>query len=189
MTTPIRINPIPATEWEYTGSLVSVAKSTSGKQDGISQRDWKNTEHTATEEILRSQSLWSTLTLSTLAGSSTHHTWHPWCIRDLQAWHCCTGHRFLHQRYLETATTDRRIFYIQSPQPNTDWGISYILSEPPSLPPLCLLTTDSVQWAHTPLPPPTPRIPVPPAHFNALILQHSVFMWSSSSLLKQQYLT
>ena len=27
-------------------------------------------------------------------------------------------------------------------------------------PSLCLLTTDSVQWAHTP--PPTPRIPVPP---------------------------
>ena len=49
-------------------------------------------------------------------------------------------------------TTDRRIFYIQSPQPNPDWAISYILSQPPSLP-LCLLTTDSVQWAHTPLPP------------------------------------
>ena len=49
-------------------------------------------------------------------------------------------------------TTDWRIFYIQSPQPNPDWGISYILSQPPSLP-LFLLTTDSVQWAHTPLPP------------------------------------
>ena len=55
--TPIRINRIPATEREYTGFLVSVAKSTSGKQDGISQRDWKNTEHTAAEDILISQPL------------------------------------------------------------------------------------------------------------------------------------
>ena len=76
------------------------------------------------------------------------------------------GTYVLHQWYLATPTTERRIFYIQSPQPNPDWGISYILSQPPSLP-LCLLPTDSVQWAHTPLPPPpipppTPRIPVPP---------------------------
>ena len=75
------------------------------------------------------------------------------------------------------AHSDRRICYIQSPQPNPDWGISSILSQPPSLP-LCLLTTDSVHWAHAPLPHPTPSIPVnnttsfPPAHFNTVILQH-----------------
>ena len=44
--TLIRINRIPGTEREYTGSLVSVANK-AGKQDGISQRDGKNTEHTA----------------------------------------------------------------------------------------------------------------------------------------------
>ena len=48
--------------------------------------------------------------------------------RDFQAWHCSTGHRFLHQRYLATPTTNR------SPQPTPYWGISYILSQPPSLP-------------------------------------------------------
>ena len=90
-----------------------------------------------------------------LAGPSpTHYTYqlmasyrtHQRDHRNLQARHCSTGHRFLHQWYLATTTTDRRIFYIQSPQPN--WGISYILSQPvPFL--LCLLTTDSVQWAHT----------------------------------------
>ena len=40
-----------------TRSSVSVAKFTSGKQDGISQRDWKNTEHMAAAEVLRSQPL------------------------------------------------------------------------------------------------------------------------------------
>ena len=75
---------------------------------------------------------------------------------------------------------DLLISKVHNPPP--DWGISYILSQPPSLP-LCLLTTDSVQWAHTPLllPPPPPPTPTkdpspticPPAHFNALILQQS----------------
>ena len=37
----------------YTGSLVSVEKCKSVKQDEISRRDLKNIEHTATEEILR----------------------------------------------------------------------------------------------------------------------------------------
>ena len=32
-------------------------------------------------------------------------------------------HRFLHQRYLATPTTDRRIFYIRNLQPNPDRGI------------------------------------------------------------------
>ena len=131
-----------------------------------------------------------------LAGTSTHHTHqhmasqtHQRSHRDLQARHYFgfeAGHRFLHQRYLATLITDRMIFYIQSPQPTPDWGMSYILSQPPSLP-LCLLTTDSVQWAHTALPDPSPTS-FPPARFNALILQHPVFARSSSSLLKQQRL-
>ena len=61
--------------------------------------------------------------------------------------------------------------------------------QPPSPP--CLLTTDSVQWAHAPPPPPPPpSIPVPPvsARFNALMFQHPIFAWSSSCLLKQQHL-
>ena len=37
----------------YTGSLVSVEKCKSVKQDEISRRDLKNIEHTAAEEILR----------------------------------------------------------------------------------------------------------------------------------------
>ena len=109
-------------------------------------------------------------------------------------------HRFLHQRYLATPTTDRRTFYIRSLQPNPDRGIPCAclqlinFSEHTLLPyqspvpsasrqhtstdrrssiypksttqprlmdllypksttlPLCLLTTDSVQWTYTPLP-------------------------------------
>ena len=55
--THTRKNPIPATEREYTGSLVSVEKCTSVKQDEIALRDLKNIEHTAAEEILRNH-LW-----------------------------------------------------------------------------------------------------------------------------------
>ena len=120
-----------------TGSLVSVAKSTLGKQDGVSQLDWKRRFW----EVIHCQALPHQGPPNRLAGSPTHHTYqltayqmHPRRHRNLQARHCSTGHRFLHQRYLVTPTTDRRIFYIQSPQPTPDWGISYILSQPPSLP-------------------------------------------------------
>ena len=37
-----------------------------GKQDGISQQDWKNTANTTAEEILISQPLWSTPTSRTI---------------------------------------------------------------------------------------------------------------------------
>ena len=185
--THTRTNPIPATEWECT------SKCTSEKPDGISLQDLKNTEHT---EILRSHPLSSTPTSRTT--KSTHDTYqlmahqmHQGVHLNFQAQNSCTGHRFLHQWYLATPTTDWRIFYIQSPQPNPDWGISYIRSQPPSLP-LCLLTTDSVQWAHTPL------LPLQGSQsqyhqFAACTLQRtnppaSSFAWSSSSLLKEEHL-
>ena len=78
--------------------------------------------------------------------------------------------------------------YISDPLLRTEES-SIQYSQPPSLP-LCLLTTDSVQWAHTPLPHskyPSPTS-FPPARFNTLIFQHPVFARSSSSLLKQQHL-
>ena len=109
--------------------------------------------------------------------------------RNLQSRHCTTGHQW----YLATPTTDRRIFYIQSPQPTPDWGISYILSHPPSLPPHVLVNNwfSSVS-THSSFPPPHSKDPsptsFPPAHFNAVILQYPVFARSSSSQLKQQHL-
>ena len=157
------------------------SKSTSGKQDGISQRDWETIEHTAEQEILRSQPLWTTPTSKTTKSTgrqlnSSHPSTHgipDVSERPSRSSSMILFHRIsvsVHQRYLATPTTDRRIFYIQSPQPTPDWGISYILSQPPSLP-LCLLTPDSVQWAHTPLPPP-PRTN-PPAPTLRAILQQS----------------
>ena len=59
---------------------------------------------------------------------------------------------------------DQRIFYIRSPQPNPDRGISYILSQTTS--PLCLSKTDSFQWAHTPPISVTSTISFPPTHFH-----------------------
>ena len=119
-----------------------------------------------------------------LAGSSTHHThqhmasqMHQRGHRDLQTWHCSTGHRFVHQQYLATPTMDRRIFYNHNTPP--DWGISYIPSKPPSLP-QCLLTTDSVQWAHTPLP------PLQGSQSHTVSRTNPVFTQSSSSRLKRQ---
>ena len=144
----------------------------------------KNTEHTAAEVILRSHPLSSTPTSRTTKSigrqPNSSHQMHQGRHQNLQARHCSTGHRFLHQWYLATLTTDRRIFYIQSPQPNPDWEISYLY----------------IWFSSVSSSPPTPRIRVTsptsfsPAHFNALILQHPVFMWSSSSLhvLKQQHL-
>ena len=150
--THTRINRFPATEREYTGSLVSVAKSTSGNRT----ESPKKTERTLSTqpqrrfwEVSHCQALPHQGPPNRLAGSPTHHTYqlmahqtHQRGHRNLQARHSSTGHRFLHQWYLATPTTDRMIFYIQSPQPAPDWGISYILSQPPSLP-LCLLRTDS----------------------------------------------
>ena len=58
-------------------------------------------------------------------------------------------------------TTDRRIFYIQSPQPNPDWGISYILSQPHCLPPTVLVNNwFSLVSTHSSHTAPTPSIPV-----------------------------
>ena len=79
-----------------------------------------------------------------------------------------------------------RIFYIQSPQPNPDWGISYIPSL--YLLPLCLSTTDSVQWAHTPPQSQSTIPPVPACTLQRTNPPASSFAWSSSSLLKQQHL-
>ena len=64
----------------------------------------------------------------------------------LWVWRSPTGHRFLHQRYLATPTTDRRIFYIQSQttQPRLR-DLLHTMSTTLTPPPLCLLTTDSVQ--------------------------------------------
>ena len=80
----------------------------------------------------------------------------------------------------------------QSAQPTPDWG-DLLHPKSTTFPPSCLLTTDSVQWTHTPLPPlqgsQSHQFPArPPEHFNALILQDPVFARSSSSLLKQQHL-
>ena len=49
-----------------------------------------------------------------------------------------------------------RIFDIQSPQPTPDWGISYIPSQPPSLPPPVLVNNwfSSVSTHSSPPPPP-----------------------------------
>ena len=195
--TPIRINRIPATEREYTRSLVSVVKSSSGNMTE-STNETERTPSTRPQrrflEVSHCEVLPHQGPPNLLAGSSTHHTHqhmasqthHRRGHRDLQAWHCSTGHRFLHQRYLATPTTDRRIFYIQNPQPTPDWGISYILSQPPSLP-LCLLTTDSVQWAQTPPPPPPPhsKDPSPTMRFPACTLQYTNPPASSLRVISQ----
>ena len=78
-------------------------------------------------------------------------------------------HRVLHQWYLATASTDW-VIHPPSPMLITDWFSS--VSTHSALP-------------HSKDPSPTS---FPPARFIALILQHPVFMRSSSSLLKQQYL-
>ena len=102
-----------------------------------------------------------------LAGSPTHthqlmaHHTHQGGHRNLQARHCSTGHRFLHQWYLATPTTDLH------PKSTT-------------LPPHVLVNWFSSVSTHSS--PPTQRIPV------TLILQHPFSAWSSSSLLKQQHL-
>ena len=99
-------------------------------------------------EIIHCQALPHQGPPNRLRGSPTHHTYqlmayqmHQRGHQNIQARHCSTGHQFLHQRYLATPATHRRIFYIQNPQPNPDWGISNILRKPPSLP-LCWSTTD-----------------------------------------------
>ena len=103
--------------------------------------------------------------------------------RDLQAWHCSTGHRFQHQPYLANPYYGPKdLLYPKSTTQPWLSDLLHVHLKSTTVPPLCLLTTDSVQFMD-----PSPTN-FPSAHFNALILQHPVFTRSSSSLLKQQHL-
>ena len=108
--TPTRINRIPATEREYTGSLVSVPKSTSGRNDRISesQWDWKNTEHDWRGDFEKSsivkhshiKDLRTTKSTGRQSNSSHLSTHGTPDASGRPSW------------YLATPTTDRRIFNI-----------------------------------------------------------------------------
>ena len=162
------------------------------------QQDWKNTERTAAEEILRSQPLWSTPTSRTIKSTgrqlnSSHPSTHG--IPDASERPSRSSSTTLFHR---TSVSSSVIFgdpYYGSkdllyPKSTTQPRLRDLLHPKSTALPHCLLTADSVQWAHTPLPHSKDSSPTsfPPAHFNALILQHPVFAWSSGSLLKQQHL-
>ena len=78
--------PDPSNRAEYTGSLVSVAKSTSGKHDVVSQRDWKNTEHTAAEDIAAEEKSAIVKHSDIRTTGRQLNTWHPIRIREASSW-------------------------------------------------------------------------------------------------------
>ena len=110
--------------------------------------------------------------------------------RNLQAWHCSTGHRFLHQWYLASAKYGPKdLLYPKStshPRPRDLLHPKSTILPPP------VLANNWFSSVSTHSSPPYSKhsspTSFPSAHFNALILQHPVFTWSSSSLLKQRLL-
>ena len=156
-----RTNPIPATEWEYTGSFVSVEKCTSVKQDVISLQDLKNIEHTAAEEILRNHLSSSTPYQGPphwLAGSPTQSHLSTHGIPDASE---------RPSTFSSTTQFHKTIGLLSSAIfGDPYYGPKDLLYPKSNNLPLCLSTTDSFQWAHTPLISVTSTISFPPTHFH-----------------------
>ena len=149
---------------------------TSVKQDKISLRDLKNIEHTAAEEILRnhlssSTPISRTTTSTGRQPNSSHLSTHgiPDASQRPSTFSSTTQ---FHKTLVSSSAIfgdpyygPKDLLYPKSTtQPNPDRGISYILSQTTS--PLCLSTTDSYQWTHTPPISVTSTISLPPTLFH-----------------------
>ena len=158
----------------------------------------KITEHTAAEEISRSPPSSSTRTSRTTKSTgrqpnSSHPSTHGTpdaSERPSRSSNTTLCHRTSAFSSATFGDQYDRLKDLLYPKSKTHTRLrDRLYPKSTTLLPLCLLTTDSVQWAHT-LPSPTPRVLVsqfPPARLNELILQHPFMGWSSSSLLKQQH--
>ena len=159
--TPTRTNRTLTTEREFTGSPVSAVRCTSGKLNATSPPDWRNTEHTAAEEILRSPPSSSTHTSRTTKSTgrqpnSSHPSTHGTpdaSERPSRSSNTTLCHR---TSAFSSATFGDQYYRLKDllyPKSTTHTRLrDRLYPKSTTLLPLCLLTTDSVQWAHTPLP-------------------------------------